>query len=150
MRAPIQLHPIFPDPAQNGAFLHEKDCRDYLDVWVGFYQEVGFHRPWAGYFAEMEGQYVGTCAFKGPPKEGKVEIAYATFERFQGKGVGTAMCAALVEVAQAAEEQVRITARTLTEENASTKILRKNGFQLLGTVLDPEDGEVWEWEYKEK
>jgi hypothetical protein len=33
------------------------------------------------------------------------------------------------------------------EENFSTKILRKNNFTLIGTVIDPEDGEVWEWIY---
>jgi hypothetical protein len=40
-----------------------------------------------------------------------------------------------------------ITARTLPEENHSTKILRKNSFTFVGSVMDPEDGEVWEWMY---
>jgi [ribosomal protein S5]-alanine N-acetyltransferase len=39
-------------------------------------------------------------------------------------------------------------ARTLMEENYSTRILRKNGFECLGIVNDPDDGDVWEWEYK--
>jgi hypothetical protein len=36
----------------------------------------------------------------------------------------------------------------LPEENASTSILKKNGFVMLGTVWDDEDGNVWEWGYK--
>jgi hypothetical protein len=31
------------------------------------------------------------------------------------------------------------------EENASTRILRRHGFDLEGTVIDAEDGEVWRW-----
>ena len=34
------------------------------------------------------------------------------------------------------------------ENKSSAKLLEKNNFVLLGTVDDPEDGEVWEWEYK--
>lgn len=36
--------------------------------------------------------------------------------------------------------------QTLPEENASTSILKKLGFRLVGTVEHPEDGPVWEWE----
>jgi hypothetical protein len=39
-------------------------------------------------------------------------------------------------------------ARTLPEENYSTKILRKNGFEWQGIVVDDDDGDVWEWEFK--
>ncbi len=34
------------------------------------------------------------------------------------------------------------------EENHSAKILRKNGFELMGLIWDEEDGDVWEWVYK--
>ena len=34
------------------------------------------------------------------------------------------------------------------EENYSTRILRKNGFKMTGQVIDPEDGEVWEWAFE--
>ena len=34
------------------------------------------------------------------------------------------------------------------EENHSARILRKNAFEWLGIVNDPDDGDVWEWEYK--
>ena len=35
----------------------------------------------------------------------------------------------------------------LIENTYSNKVLEKNRFELLGVVMDPEDGEVWEWEY---
>jgi len=57
------------------------------------------------------------------------------------------MCRLLVELALKTDPNLRITARTLMEENASTKILKKNGFQFVGSVIDPDDGEVWEWVY---
>ena len=44
------------------------------------------------------------------------------------------------------DSSIRITARTLMENNASTQILRKNGFEFKGIVFDEEDGDVWEWE----
>ena len=33
------------------------------------------------------------------------------------------------------------------ESNASNKILEKNGYRFSGIVHDPEDGDVWEWQY---
>ncbi|MEW9670062.1 hypothetical protein [Ammoniphilus sp. 3BR4] len=54
-------------------------------------------------------------------------------------------CAALVHIAKSFDPELMVTARTLPEQNASKSILRKNGFDLQGVVLDDEDGEVWEW-----
>jgi len=34
----------------------------------------------------------------------------------------------------------------LPEENASTSVLKKLRFRLVGTVEHPEDGLVWEWQ----
>jgi len=34
------------------------------------------------------------------------------------------------------------------ETNASTQVLKKNGFECTGIVSDEEDGNVWEWELK--
>jgi len=79
---------------------------------------------------------------------GKVEIAYGIFPKYRQMGYGTEICRMLVEIALKADSSVLITARTLREENYSTKILKKNGFHFLGTVVDPDDGEVWEWEYR--
>ena len=62
--------------------------------------------------------------------------------------MGTRICRKLVEIGLAADPSVKIIARTLPEANFSTRILEKNDFIFIGMVNDPEDGEVWEWEYK--
>jgi RimJ/RimL family protein N-acetyltransferase len=91
---------------------------------------------------------VGACGYKGKPVGGTVEIAYGTFTSFMNKGIGGAICRALTQLALVTDPGVRITARTLPEENYSTRILAKNGFILLGNVSDKDDGDVWEWEFR--
>ena len=91
---------------------------------------------------------IGSAGFNGQPVVGKVEIAYGTFERFRQKGLGTEICQLMVELSIKTDPSVVITARTLPDKNYSTRILEKNSFELLGTVIEKEDGEVWEWEYK--
>jgi ribosomal-protein-alanine N-acetyltransferase len=106
--------------------------------------------PWGGYLVidEIERSVVGTCAFKGPPKAGTVEIAYFTFPGFEGRGYATAMASSLVEAATKSPEVKRITARTLRERSASTAVLERIGMRLAGDVIDPDDGAVWEWEWQ--
>jgi RimJ/RimL family protein N-acetyltransferase len=106
--------------------------------------------PWIGYYASLDGEFVGSGGFKGRPIEGKVEIAYGTFPTFQNRGIGTLICRELVDVALATDPTVKVMARTLMEENYSTKILKKNGFVFRGVVTDPDDGDVWEWQYLQR
>jgi RimJ/RimL family protein N-acetyltransferase len=116
---------------------------------IEFYKKVGFTPPWIGYYASIGGTLVGAAAYKGKPVNGKVEIAYGTFPQFQQQGIGTAICRKLVQISLETDPSVIITARTLPENNYSAKILRKNNFALLGPVWDDEDGEVWEWVYRQ-
>ena len=103
---------------------------------------------WCGYLAvEQEtALIVGTCAFKGPPRDGTVEIAYFTFPGHEGRGIGSAMAALLVSTAAESEHVTQVIAHTLPEMNASGTILTRNGFVHVGDVIDPEDGLVWRWE----
>jgi [ribosomal protein S5]-alanine N-acetyltransferase len=39
-----------------------------------------------------------------------------------------------------------VAAQTLPEESASTSVLKKLGFRLVGQVEHPEDMPVWEWQ----
>lgn len=130
---------------ENADFAENADCAETLQMSIDYFNKIGYDPPWIGYYAIENGQVVGSAAFKGRPVDGKIEIAYGTVERFRNQGVGTRICRLLVELAQKTDPAVRITARTLSEENYSTRILKKNGFTLLGTVWDKEDGEVWEW-----
>lgn len=108
-------------------------------------------RKWGGYLTADPalGLIVGTCGFKhGPEGDGRVEIAYFTFPEFEGQGYATAMAARLCELAAADPVVREIIAHTLPERNASTRILEKTGFELVGEIVDPEDGPVWRWLYR--
>ena len=109
------------------------------------YRRTGYREPWIGYLTFAGGVNVGTCAFKGPPEHGRVEIAYFTFPGFEGKGHAGQAGSALVALAGTAEGAPVVTAQTLPEENASTRILARLGFVNTGVVQHEQDGPVWEW-----
>jgi RimJ/RimL family protein N-acetyltransferase len=144
----MELLPIKETPGGNEEFISNPLSRESIYMTIDFYKKVGFVPPWIGYYARQNDDLVGAAGFKGPPVNGRVEIAYGTFEKFQRQGVGTEVCKQLVELSLKADPSVKITARTLPEKNFSTRILEKNNFIFNGTVSDPEDGEVWEWVFK--
>ena len=123
----------------------EEPAKTNLEMTLAYYKQIGFAPQWISYLAKRGPDYVGLCAFKGVPRGGKVELAYHTFPAFEGRGIATAMCKYLIDIARRADGALTVTARTLPETNASTRVLEKNGFHLSGTVTDPEDGEVYEW-----
>jgi len=143
----MELIPVNEHLEENKAFADDPDCRDSLAMSIDFYKRIGFNPPWICYYTKLEDQLVGCAAYKGKPVDGKIEIAYGVFPQYWQKGIGTQIAKKLVDVALETDASLTITARTLPEENFSTRILRKNNFKLLGAVVDPEDGEVWEWEY---
>lgn len=102
---------------------------------------------WFGYLV-VEGetrQMVGTCSFKGPPVDGAVEIAYYTFPGHEGRGIGTEMARFLVEQARTLPDVTQVTAQTVAEVSASTRILEKVGMHIAGDA--EEDGLLlWRWE----
>jgi RimJ/RimL family protein N-acetyltransferase len=51
----------------------------------------------------------------------------------------------MIKYAFAHPEVGRVDAHTLPERNASTGVLDKVGLKFMGTVHDPQDGEVWHW-----
>jgi [ribosomal protein S5]-alanine N-acetyltransferase len=141
------LLPIDIDELKNLRFRENPECIPILNVYPDFYERVGYNKPWIGYFASFDGQeIIGAGGYKGKPKEGKVEIAYGSFKKHEGKGIGTEICRQLVILSLQTDPSIRITARTLQDGYASMGILKKNGFDCLGIVYDEEDGEVLEWE----
>jgi RimJ/RimL family protein N-acetyltransferase len=132
----------------NQEFLQSTQLQESLNMTIGFFEKVGYEIPWIGYFVQQNEHMVGCAAFKGPPRNGRMEIAYGTFEPYRQKGVGTEICRLLLELAFKTDSTLIITARTLPEKNFSTKILEKNGFYFLDKVNDPEDGDLWEWIYQ--
>lgn len=144
----MRLIPVKENMEDNREFSEHPLCSEHLQMTIDFFRKVGYKTPWISYYAKDGEVYVGSCAFKGAPREGTVEIAYGTFEPYRKRGIGAAMCKLLVELALHTDPSVRITARTLPENNFSTRILEKNGFANAGIVYDPEDGNVWEWVYQ--
>lgn len=118
-----------------------KNCVDT----ASYYKVVGFVPPWIGYVTVYEGRVVGGGAFKGSPKEKRVEIAYYTLPEFEGRGFATATARELIKIAKSADPAILVTAQTLPEQNASTAVLKRLGFSLAGTATDPDAGEVWDW-----
>lgn len=143
----VYLKPIMIGDSASSLGL-SNDCLNALNVLKlqeDYYLKVGFKPPWISYFAFAGSEAVGVCSFKGAPIEGKVEIAYFTFSKNEGKGYGNQMCDGLIRIVQQTDPHLMVTARSLPMYSASTSILLRNGFELAGVVLDPEDGEVWEW-----
>ncbi|MBW3592442.1 MAG: GNAT family N-acetyltransferase [Actinobacteria bacterium] len=92
-----------------------------------------------------ESLVVGHAGFHGPPgvngpgKAGAVELGYAIFPRFRGRGYATEAAAALIEWAR--EEGVRHVIASVSPENApSLAVVRKLGFVQTGEQWDDEDG----------
>ena len=102
---------------------------------------------WGGYFGvdPASREVVGSCAFKTPPRDGSVEIAYFTYPEFEGRGYATAMARKLIELAGQSPEVREVIAHTLPEPNASTHVLARVGMEFVGDVVDPDDGPVWRW-----
>jgi [ribosomal protein S5]-alanine N-acetyltransferase len=116
-----------------------------LESTATMYRGGGYMPPWIGYLAIIDHNCVGTCAFKSPPRDNRVEIAYFTFPGYEGRGIATRMAAYLIGIARSHMPAVVITAQTLPVENASNAILKKLGFRLAGETDHPVDGRVWEW-----
>lgn len=146
----MYLIPIELDESLNTRFLDEPECAEVLDVFINHYKKVGFFKPWIAYFvADENNVFIGGGGFKGRPHEGKIEVSYGTFKKFEGKGVGTEICRKLVSMALNTDPSLKITARTLPDNYSSIGVLRKNGFVLVGKIHDEDDGEVLEWQFKE-
>ena len=110
------------------------------------YASTGFEEPWACYLALEDGKAVGTCGFKSPPQNGRVEIAYFSFPGCEGRGLASSMATFLVNLAKNHSNDVLLTAQTLAVRNASHRILEKLGFTHVEVMDCLENGPIWEWQ----
>ena len=144
----MELKPIELNCDKSEEIYASENCKNLLNAYDDFYQKFGYYFPWIGYFVIKDNQIVGCCGFKGKPKDGKVEIAYWTFEEFEGQGIATFSCRELVLISQKSDPTMIITATTAPKNNASTKILQHNGFEFTEVVQDHEIGDAWLWTLK--
>lgn len=80
----------------------------------------------------LDGKVVGDCGWFGPPDaEGEVEIGYGLAPSVRGRGLGTeAVRALLAWVRQ--QGAVRVRAEVLPGNEASLRLLRRLGFEVVG------------------
>lgn len=129
---------------------------DVVEGWASFREALAPTRDalattpnrsaWGARFfvTEDSPQLVGWGGFKAPPAAGVVEVGYEIAKSCRGRGLATAAVAALVDEAFAHPEIDTVIAHTLTEHNASNRILEKLGFRHDG--YDTEDGQtVWRY-----
>jgi len=132
---PCASEPELSDPAVTGQFAAEMAV-------LAASEQVP---PWCGYVGWGQAGPLGFGGFKGEPDaEGTVEIGYLTFPANEGRGIARAVAAGLVGIARE-NKAGAVIAHTLPEENASTAVLRRNGFVRDGEAQDPDEGTVWRW-----
>jgi len=106
--------------------------------------------PWLFGFSALDrdsGAVIGGGGFKGAPDaEGVVEIAYGIDPAHQGRGYATEAAKALVAFAFGSDLVRVVRAHTKQGNTASERVLAKCGFERIGEVIEPEDGQVWRWE----
>ncbi|MEY2562271.1 MAG: [ribosomal protein S5]-alanine N-acetyltransferase [Verrucomicrobiota bacterium] len=105
--------------------------------------------PWRDGFAVLhlaDDLVIGLCSYGGPPVGGAVEISYGIVPAYRGRGYATEAAQILIARAVVSGHVNTLQAHTLPEHNASTKVLEKCGFKLVGEVMHPEDGLIWRWE----
>lgn len=118
--------------------------------WLAALRDSSGPDPWRhGFFVVHRDtrSVIGSAGFKGPPdSSGMVEIGYGIVPSFEGQGYATEAAAALIGFAFASGRVRLVRAHTLPTSNPSTRVLVKCGFRRTGTVVDPDDGPLWQWE----
>ena len=108
----------------------EHHDRDTLMFWRGQLAEPAAAGWWLHYALMTESEpptLVGSVGYKGPPKDGMVEIGYSIVPSWQRRGLATEACGALIEGAWARGANV-VVAHTLEQLTPSIGVLRKLGF----------------------
>lgn len=121
-------------------------CYEYLKSYpqaLGWWTYLFIHKP--------DRTLIGLGGFKGMVnEEGMVEIGYAIAPSYRRRGLAAESSRGMIQYAFSNTRIKKIYAHTLPEHNASTGVLEKVGFELVGPIIDPEDGEVWRWQLSQK
>jgi len=136
-----------PDIDKAAEMFGHPDCRSLFENYNEHEEKAGYNPPWTGYLVIRDDKAVGCCAFTGKPADGKVEIAYWTFSGNEGQGIASFACRELIAISKNTDPKIVITAKTAAENNASTKVLQRNGFEFAGVVNIEGEGDFWEWVY---
>lgn len=96
------------------------------------------------FLAGEPAELVGWGGFKGPPREGAVELGYEIAASRRRRGLASGAVAAMLAEAFAAPEVELVIAHTLPERNPSNRLLENAGFVHEGVA---DDGEEIAWRY---
>jgi len=89
-----------------------------------------------------DNEVVGLCGYKHRPSvDGEVDIGYSIAASRRRRGHATGAVSAVLANAQADPRVSHIIAETAIDNHASQRVLIRNGFQYIGTDIDPEDGD---------
>ncbi|MBV9148617.1 MAG: GNAT family N-acetyltransferase [Candidatus Eremiobacteraeota bacterium] len=99
----------------------------------------------ASWLIVEDGEVVGLCGYRRPPKDGEVEIGYSVALTRRNRGIATRAVAAIVAAARLDPQIHKITADTAENNPASGAVLKKNGFVEAGRGNDPDDGPAVYW-----
>jgi RimJ/RimL family protein N-acetyltransferase len=150
MARSLELVPRSPDEVRAMIDAMAPDARAQLSAdWLALFEQATAPDPWVHGFVVRHretGAVIGQGGFKGPPRDGAVEIAYGTEPEHRGRGYATETAAALLEYSFAFEDVRVVLAHTLPDAVASQRVLKKCGFTHVGEEIDPEDGLVWRFE----
>ena len=107
---------------------------------------------WTYLFIHVEDNVlVGLDGYKGKADEsGMVEIGYAIVPAYRCRALATEAAQGFIDHAFSHVHIKRVDAHTLAERNASTKVLEKVGMKHVGTVPDPDHGEIWYWSLRKR
>ena len=94
------------------------------------------------------GVLVGWGGFKGPPRDGVVELGYAVSPSWEGRGIATAAVGEMLREAYAAPEVGSVIAHTLPETGPSVRVLGKSGFVYESDVLTDGVGTTWRFRHE--
>lgn len=96
---------------------------------------------WYVWFVRLRsGELIGTAGFTGPTVDGVVEIRHGIVKTQWRKGYASEAVAALLAWASNDARVQRVRAHTLRGDPASSGVLLKNGFVLVGQSQDPSVG----------
>jgi [ribosomal protein S5]-alanine N-acetyltransferase len=94
---------------------------------------------------------LGIGGYKGPSNiNGDIEICYGIIANYRSKGYATEAAQWFIEHAFENEKVKIVSATTLSDNGASSNVLRKCGMLKVGRVFDFEHGKLWKWEITRK
>ena len=116
---------------------------DALPLFLSWLEAAPDRVGWFGWYALAADDgtalpvLVASGGFKGPPRDGTVEVGYSVLPKFQGRGYATEIVRALIGWALGQPSVACVVAETEWANPASVRVLSKAGFVPAGPTNAP-------------